>query len=105
MNRYTVTITSSAAVIDEIERKIRELFPKDCTDKLVLQREKPEVIEFTPPFIDLDDEDIEIISAKYPDETVNLHYCASLSCSYHVIDSVSSGGKMTVTLDKWEDIC
>ena len=52
MNSYIVTITSSAAVIDEIERRIRELFPKDCTDKLAFQREKPEVIEFTPPFIE-----------------------------------------------------
>ena len=105
MNRYTVTITSSAAVIDEIERRIRELFPKDCTDKLAFQREKPETIEFTPPFIDLDDEDIEKISAKYPNETINLHYCASLGCSYHVIESVFSSGKMTVTRDEWEDIC
>ncbi|MBP5657338.1 MAG: hypothetical protein J6X52_02295 [Clostridia bacterium] len=105
MNSYIVTITSSAAVIDEIERKIRELYPKDCTDTHVLKREKPETIEFTPPFIDLDDEDIEIISAKYPDETVNLHYCASLGCSYHVIESVFSGGKMTVTRDETEDIC
>ena len=105
MNRYTVTITSSAAVIDEIERKIRQLFPKDCTDKHVLQRKKPEVIEFTPPFIDLDDEDIENISAEYPGEIINLHYCASLGCSYHVIDSVFSGGKMTVTRDETEDIC
>lgn len=105
MNSCIVTITSSAAVIDEFERKIRELYPKDCTDTHVLKREKPETIEFTPPFIDLDDEDIEKISAKYPNETINLHYCASLGCSYHVIESVFSGGKMTVTRDEWEDIC
>lgn len=105
MNRYTVTITSSASVIDEIERRICELFPKDCTDKLVLNREKPEVIEFTPPFIDLDDEDIEKISANHPGEVINLHYCASLGCSYHVIDCTFSDGKTTVTRDETEDIC